>query len=59
MVTQHYTIDDVMKELKAMNNKLDNFLGFENISEEEKIEILKVKKEMTEGKFHSYDEVFN
>ena len=59
MVAEHYTINDVMKELKAINSKLDNFLGFENITNEERLELLKIKKEMSDGKYNSYNDVFN
>jgi len=52
----HYTIDDVMNELKSINNKMDNFLGFEELSKEEYLEVLKLKEDKSN---YSYEETFN
>ena len=51
----NYTIDDVMKELKAINNKMDNFLGFEELSKEEYLEVLKLKEDTAN---YSYSDTF-
>lgn len=52
-------LDSIEEFLERIESKMDNYMGFDTISEEEKKEILKIKKEMNEGKYHSYNEVFD
>lgn len=44
--------------LLEINSKIDNFLGFEELNEEERKEIELIKKEMESGKYFTFDEVF-
>ena len=60
MVSTIYTkLDNIENFLERIESKLDNFLGFEELNPEEKEEFSKIKKEMSEGQFSSYDDVFN
>ena len=52
-------LDNIEKFLSRIESKLDNFLGFEELSKEELEEIIKIKKEMDEGDSFSIKEVFN
>lgn len=52
-------LDNIEKFLSRIESKLDNFLGFEELSKEEFEEIIKIKKEMDEGDSFSIKEVFN
>jgi len=42
-----------------LNAKVSNFLGFEELSDEEKKEVEKIRKEMDTGKLRIFDEVFS
>jgi len=39
----------IERELKILNSKIDNFLGFEELSEEELEELDKIEEEMRKG----------
>lgn len=43
--------------LEEMNKKIDNFLGFEDLSEEELLEIRKLRKEMEKGDFVALEDL--
>ena len=51
-------IEHIEELLMALNGKIDNFLGFEDMSEEEKDEVEKIRKEIRAGEYHSFDDVF-
>ena len=38
---------------------MDNFIGFESISDEERQELSQIKEKMRKGESYSYNEVFN
>lgn len=44
--------------LKQMNTKLDNFLGLEELSEEEIAEIQEIREDMKKGNYSTFAEVF-
>jgi len=44
--------------LVSINLKIDNFMGFEELDEEEKREVTKIKKEMDGGEYHTFNDVF-
>lgn len=44
--------------LLEINAKIDNFLGFEELSEEERKEIELIEKEVESGEYFTFDEVF-
>jgi len=51
-------IDRIEALLLELNAKIDNFLGFEEITEEEKEEVEKLKEEIEKGEYLSIDQVF-
>ena len=51
-------IDHIEELLMALNVKIDNFLGFEDMSEEEKEEVEQIRKEIQAGEFYTFDDVF-
>ena len=44
--------------LISINGKLDNFMGFEDLSDDEKDEVKKLRKEVKSGEYMTFDEVF-
>jgi hypothetical protein len=44
--------------LQEINFKIDNFLGFKELSEEERKEIESIEKEVESGKYLTFDEIF-
>ena len=44
--------------LIEIRSKIDNFLGFEEISEEERKEIELIEKKVESGEYLTFDEVF-
>jgi archaellum component FlaC len=51
-------IDRIEALLLELSAKIDNFLGFEEITEEEKEEVEKLKEEIKRGEYLSIDQVF-
>ena len=51
-------IDRIEALLLELSAKIDNFLGFEEITEEEKEEVGKLKEEIKKGEYLSIDQVF-
>jgi len=52
-------INHIEKLLIEIGAKIDNFLGFEELSEEEKEEVQKLREEVNKGEYVSYKEVFS
>jgi len=52
-------LDRIEKLLLELNLKIENFMGFEELSEEEKQEVEQIEKEISEGKYKTFDEVFS
>ena len=52
-------INEIECLLFEINSKLDNFLGFEELTAVEEQEIKKLRKEVKDGQFISYDEIFS
>lgn len=44
--------------LVEINSKIDNFLGFEEISEKEREEIKKIQEEIKKGIYSDFNDVF-
>ena len=44
--------------LQEINSKIDNFLGIEGLSEEERKEVELIEKEIESGEYFAFDEVF-
>jgi len=52
-------INHIEKLLIEIGAKIDNFLGFEELSEEEKEEVQKLREEVNKGEYVSYKEVLS
>jgi len=51
-------IDNIERMIAELNTKIDNFLGYEELTEEEKKELKKIKKEIERGEYVRFDELF-
>ena len=51
-------IDNIEGLLEKINSKLDNFLGFEDLSDEEREEIETIRKAVRSGETVQFDDVF-
>ncbi len=52
-------ITNIEKLLMEIDAKIDHFLGFEELSEEEKEEVRKLREEVGKGEYASYNEIFS
>ncbi|MEA2053851.1 MAG: hypothetical protein U9O96_01850 [Candidatus Thermoplasmatota archaeon] len=52
-------ISNVEKILNEINSKIDNFLGFEELSPEEKKELEEIRKEIKRGEYVKAEEIFS
>lgn len=59
MTTIETKLNSIEEFLQRIESKMDNFMGFESISDEERQELSQIKEEMRKGEFYSYDKVFN
>ncbi len=44
--------------LVEINHKIDNFTGFEELDDDERQEVSQIKKEIEDGQYDSFDDVF-
>ena len=51
-------LNNIEKLLLEVNAKIDNFLGFEELSDKEIQELEEISQEMKDGKNYKFDEVF-
>jgi len=51
-------INHIEKMILELNTKIDNFLGYEDLSEEEKKEVDEVREEMKQGEYVGFEELF-
>ena len=51
-------IERIENLLVSINGKIDNFLGFEDLSEEERNEVKKLRKEINAGEYMTFSDVF-
>ncbi|HNV94785.1 MAG TPA: hypothetical protein PKH48_07135 [Methanofastidiosum sp.] len=51
-------LDHIEGMLKELNSKIDNFLGFEEITDEEKEEFRKLREEIKNGHYETYENTF-
>lgn len=51
-------LDHIQEMLKEINSKIDNFLGFEEISAAEKEEFKKLREEIKKGQYDTYESIF-
>jgi hypothetical protein len=50
-------INDIEKILIEINAKIDNFIGYEELTEKERRELRKIREEVKRGEYVSFDEV--
>ena len=51
-------ISHIENLLMEINAKIDNFIGFEEISQSDKMEIMSIREEIASGEELSFDDVF-
>ena len=51
-------INHIEKMILELNTKIDNFLGYEDLTDEEKKEMDKIREEMKKGEYVEFDELF-
>ena len=51
-------INKIERMITELNAKIDNFLGYEDLTEEEKRESKKIREEIKKGEYVKFDEVF-
>ena len=51
-------MDRIEALLVELNAKIDNFLGFEDLEDEEEREVEKLRKEVESGEYVRFEEVF-
>ena len=55
-------LEERMKRLEEwlleINSKIENFLGYEELNQEEEEEVERITKEMKEGEYVKFEEIF-
>ena len=51
-------INNIERMIMELNTKIDNFLGYEDLTEEEREELEKLRKEIKKGEYIKFDELF-
>ncbi|HDZ36227.1 MAG TPA: hypothetical protein ENH81_04870 [Thermococcus sp.] len=51
-------LERIEKLLITLNAKIDNFLGYEELSEEERKELQNMREEIKRGEFVKFEELF-
>jgi hypothetical protein len=51
-------INDIKKILIEINAKINNFMGYEELTEKERKKLRKIREEVKRGGYASFDEVF-
>ncbi len=51
-------LERIENMLVELNTKFENFLGYEELSDEESKEIDNILKEVKEGKYYTFEDVF-
>ena len=51
-------IENIEKMIIELNMKIDNFLGYEELTEEERKEIEEIRREIKRGDYVKFDEIF-
>ena len=52
-------INNIERMIMELNTKIDNFLGYEDLTEEEKREIEEIREEIKKGEYVKFDELFD
>lgn len=51
-------IEHIETLLVEINGKIDNFMGFDDLSDDEMEEVKKLREEVKSGEYLTFDEVF-
>ena len=51
-------IERIEALLIELNSKIDNFLGFEELTEDERKEVEEIEKEIKKSEYETFDDVF-
>ena len=51
-------VEHIERMIETLNGKIDNFMGFEELTESEKEEVKALRKDVQSGKTMGLDEVF-
>ena len=51
-------VEHIEQMIETLNGKIDNFMGFEELTESEKEEVKALRKDVQSGKTMGLDEVF-
>ena len=51
-------VEHIEQMIETLNGKIDNFMGFEELTESEKEEVKALRKDVQSGKIMGLDEVF-
>ena len=51
-------IERIEALLIELNSKIDNFLGFEELTENERKEVEEIEKEIKKSEYETFDDVF-
>ena len=51
-------ISNIERMIMELNTKIDNFLGYEDLTEEEKKELEKIREEIKKGEYVRFEELF-
>lgn len=52
-------INNIEKMLIEINTKIDNFLGYEELTEDEKRELAEIREEIKHGEYVKFEELFD
>jgi len=51
-------ISNIERMIMELNTKIDNFLGYEDLTEEEKKELEKIREEIKKGEYVRFEDLF-
>ena len=51
-------INNIERMIMELSTKIDNFLGYEDLTEKEKREVEKIRGEIKKGEYIKFDEIF-
>ena len=51
-------INNIERMIMELSTKIDNFLGYEDLTEKERREVEKIRGEIKKGEYIKFDEIF-
>ncbi|WP_162007672.1 hypothetical protein [Aciduliprofundum sp. MAR08-339] len=51
-------LNEIEEMIRELSTKIDNFLGYEELTDKEKKEIEELRKDIKKGNYVSFDELF-